>query len=195
MKRGNVELVTEPLAAITVDGVVTADGRAFEADAIAFATGFETNRYLSGVDVHGQGGATLDDAWGDDDCRAYLGLVVPRFPNMFCLYGPNTNSGHGGSIKCQVRYVQACIMRMLEQGIVTMACRHDVYEAYNAEVDALHADLIWTHPGMQTWYRNRAGRVVSIMPFRLVDYWTRTREPDFGDFDVRYRNSPGAVAF
>jgi len=198
LKRDNVELVTDGIEAITATGVVTEDGRTFEADVIAFATGFETNRYLGGVDVHGQGGATLDEAWGDDDSRAYLGLLVPRFPNMFCLYGPNTNSGHGGSIihiiECQVRYVQACVMRMLEQDIATMTCRQDVYEAYNTEVDALHADLIWTHPGMQTWYRNAAGRVVSIMPFRLVDYWARTREPDFDEFDVCYRNSPGAVA-
>ncbi len=101
------------------------------------------------------------------------------------------NLGHGGSIvfiaECQVRYVMGCLTRMLREGIATLECREDVYDDYVERLDAAHGELIWTHPGMDTWYRNRSGRVVSIMPWRLVDYWRMTREPNPADLVQRAR--------
>jgi len=44
--------------------------------------------------------------------------------------------------------------------------------------------MIWTHPGMQNWYRNAAGRVVCTLPWRIVDYWGMTRHVDWHDFSV-----------
>jgi 4-hydroxyacetophenone monooxygenase len=111
---------------------------------------------------------------------------VPGFPNLFCMLGPNTALGHGGSIfftsECQARYIAACVVRMAGEGLRSLEVRRDVHEEYVQRVDAEHAELIWTHPGVNPWYRNRHGRVVSIMPWRLVDYWTMTHDPDFGDF-------------
>ncbi len=186
LRRDNVDLITDPIARITENAVVTEDGADYEADVVVLATGFQSTRLLAPIDLRGKGGRTLDTLWGDDDSRAYLGMTVPHFPNLFLLYGPNTNSGHGGSIifvaECQVRYVTAAIMRMLEEGIPSLECRAEVYEDYNRRLDEAHNTLIWTHPGMETWYRNKAGRIVSIMPWRLVDYWRMTAEPEISDF-------------
>ncbi|MGI9658296.1 MAG: flavin-containing monooxygenase [Gaiellaceae bacterium] len=186
--RDDVDLITSAVARVTPTGVITESGEEHEVDVIVLATGFEATRLLWPMDVRGRDGQTIREVWGDDDSRAHLGLTVPGFPNLFCLYGPNTNLGHGGSIvfiaECQVRYLLGCLMRMVEDDIAALECTQQAYEDYNTRLDDEHAGMIWTHPGMDTWYRNQHGRVVSIMPWRLVDYWQMTREPDMADFDV-----------
>ncbi len=191
LKRDNVSLVTEDILRITPEGVVTADGVEHKVDVLILATGFEATRLLAPMEVVGATGKSLREIWGDDDAAAYLGITVPGFPNFFCLYGPNTNLGHGGSIimisECQVRYIMACLMRMLEQNIVAIDCKPEVHDEFKRKLDAEHAKLVWTTPGLVNWYRNKAGRVVSVMPWRLVDYWTFTREPDFQDYQLKRR--------
>ena len=186
MMRDDVELVTDPIERITATGIRLRSGEELPFDVIVLASGFETSKLLWPMEVRGRGGETLRDLWGDDDARAYLGITVPGFPNLFCLYGPNTNLGHGGSIifvaECQVRYVMACLTEMLEGGIGELEVREEVWADYIERLDAAHDELIWSHRGMDTWYRNAHGRVVSILPWRLVDYWQLTREPDLGDF-------------
>ncbi|MEM6745686.1 MAG: NAD(P)/FAD-dependent oxidoreductase, partial [Pseudomonadota bacterium] len=80
------------------------------------------------------------------------------------------------------RYILGCLLAMQEQGLATLDVRREVHDAYMARVDAEHEQLVWSHPGMSTYYRNAHGRVVSVMPWRLVDYWTMTRAPDLSDF-------------
>ena len=79
---------------------------------IVFATGFHANRFLWPMEIVGRDGVTLRERWGEEP-RAYLGITVPGFPNLFCLYGPGTNLAHAGSIifhsECQVRYVMGCL--------------------------------------------------------------------------------------
>ena len=188
MTRDDVELITSAVAEVTPSGVVTADGEEFDVDVIVLATGFEATRLLWPMEAVGRDGKTVREVWGDDDARAYLGLTVPAFPNLFCMYGPNTNLGHGGSIifiaECQTRYLVGCLMRMIEGGIAALECKPEVYDDYNERLDEAHGRMIWTHPGMDTWYRNKYGRVVSIMPWRLVDYWNMTLAPDLDDFHL-----------
>ncbi len=189
LRRPNVSLVTDSIRRVTRDAIETADGARHRADAIVFATGFEAARMLAPMELRGRGGVPLRELWGDDDPRAYLGITVPGFPNFFVLYGPNTNLGHGGSIifhtECQVRYVMLCLREMLERGWRSLECRGEVHDAYNARVDAAHRRMVWSHPGMGNWYRNASGRVTQNSPWRLVDYWRMTREPDFADYRTR----------
>lgn len=188
LRRDNVELVTDAIARIAPHGIVTAQGEEIAADVIVLATGFQATNIAGDIEVRGRAGITLAERWGKDDARAYLGITAPGFPNLFFLYGPNTNLGHGGSIifqsECQVRYVLKCVTGLLASGGAQLECRPEVHDAYNARVDAAHENMIWTHPGMSTYYRNSAGRVVTNSPWRLVDYWWMTREPDFGDFHI-----------
>ena len=187
--RPNVELVSAPIARVDPRGIVTADGRLREADVVVVATGFSVTGLAARLGIAGRGGHTLADAWADDNPSAYLGMTVPGFPNFFCMYGPNTNMGHGGSViflaECQSRYISACIVGMLEQGVDTLECRPQALESWVRRVDDEHRELVWTHPGMTTYYRNRRGRVVSPSPFRLVDTWAMTHRPEFADFELR----------
>lgn len=188
LKRDNVELVTDPIDAITPAGVRCADGRERAVDVIVFATGFHANRFLWPMEIVGRGGVSLRERWGDDP-KAYLGITVPDFPNLFCIYGPGTNLAHAGSIifhsECQVRYIMGCLAGLMRNGHTTMECRQDVQDAYYERFDAQHATLVWSHPGMRNWYKNAAGRVTTTSPWRLVDYWRWTKAPNFDDFVLR----------
>src|SRR6202035_1404819 len=113
--RPNVELVTEPIEKVTPAAVVTADGRERGVDTIIAATGFDTTRFLSAIDVTGRGGRTIDDTWASG-AHAYLGITVAGFPNLFMLYGPNTNNGSIlFQIECQVDYTLRQLRRMDEE--------------------------------------------------------------------------------
>jgi 4-hydroxyacetophenone monooxygenase len=188
LQRDNVELVTDPIAAIVPDGVRCAGGGEHPVDVIVYATGFHANRFLWPMEIVGRDGVTLRERWGDEP-RAYLGITVPSFPNLFCLYGPGTNLAHAGSIifhsECQVRYVMGCLAELLRGDCSAMECRQDVYDAFAARFDARHATLVWSHPGMSNWYKNARGRVVNTSPWRLVDYWGWTRTPDLADYELR----------
>jgi 4-hydroxyacetophenone monooxygenase len=189
LKRPNVNLVTEAVDHVDGAEIVAASGTRHRADVIVLATGFEPGRMLWPMDIRGRSGTPLADVWAGDDPKAYLGLTVPDYPNLFVLTGPNTGLAHGGSLifvsECQVRYVTAMLREMLEQGLSEVEVRRPVHDRYNDRVDAEHAELVWTHPGMRNWYRNDRGRVFSPMPWRLVDYWKMTHQPDLADYEAR----------
>ncbi|GJF02675.1 monooxygenase [Pseudonocardia sp. D17] len=186
LRRDDVDLVTDAIAQVDEKGVELADGSRVDLDVLVMATGFQSRRMLSPMDIRGRSGRSLREIWGDDDARAHLGITVPDFPNLFMVYGPNTNLGHGGSVifhtECQVGYISRMLVTMLERDIGTVEVRPEVCDEYNRRVDEAHAELVWTHPGMTNWYRNAEGRIVTNSPWRLVDYWAMTREPDLSEF-------------
>jgi 4-hydroxyacetophenone monooxygenase len=187
----NVNLVSESVVRIEEDAIVTADGERRPADVIVMATGFQITDMAARLGIRGRNGLDLAEAWADENPTAFLGISVPGFPNFFCMYGPNTNLGHGGSLmfhgECQARYIAGCIVEMIESDIAAIDCKREAHDDYVRRVDEAHEKMIWTHPGMSTWYRNRHGRVVSTSPWRLVDYWAMTHDPDFGDYRVEFR--------
>ncbi|HTR73938.1 MAG TPA: NAD(P)-binding domain-containing protein [Solirubrobacterales bacterium] len=186
LKRDQVELVTDRVAALTETGVVTAAGEEFEVDVVIFSTGFKPREFLGTLDVRGRGGRTLRETWGEDDATAYLGMTIPGFPNLFVIYGPNTGLGAGGSYifvaECDARYIVNLLVTMCERGDGAVECRADVHDRWVAEVDAAHDEMVWSHPGMSTYYRNSAGRIVTNLPWRVVDYWSMTQEVDLDDY-------------
>ena len=187
LTRDDVHLVTTKVTEVRPGGVVTSDGAEHELDVLVLATGFDVVRFLAPMRVQGRS-ETLEHAWDGDDARAYLGMAVPGFPNFFCLYGPNTQFGHGGSLifmmELQMHYLMDLLRQMFDRGIDTVECRQDVYDAYNEHVDEAHANMVWTHPGMDVYYRNSKGRVVVNNPFKVVDFWRRLRHADLDDFHV-----------
>jgi 4-hydroxyacetophenone monooxygenase len=151
------------------------------------ATGFNASDFLSPMTITGRGGIDLHEQWSGD-ARAYLGLTIPGFPNLFCLYGPNTNLVANGGIiffsECQVQYVLGCLRLLLEEGAVALDCRPEVYEAYNCWVDDGNARMAWGASTVSSWYRNANGRITQNWPFSLLEYWQRTRAPDPADFEL-----------
>ena len=163
LRNPKVTLVDDPVTEITEHAVVTA-GATYAADVLVIATGFDVLRFLTAFETVGRDGRVLREVWSDTDAKAYLGgLTVPGFPNLFVLYGPNTQPGHGGSImfvmEMLMRYVTDALTTMVRDGIGALEVREDVHEAYNERIDAAHEQMVWTHPGMSTYYRNDHGRV------------------------------------
>ncbi|WP_338828269.1 NAD(P)/FAD-dependent oxidoreductase [Bradyrhizobium sp. 27S5] len=186
LTRPNVELVTDKINHFAAEGIVTADGKSRQHDVIVISTGFKVSEMAARLNITGRDGKTLRQAWDHDNPTAYLGLTVPDFPNLFLMLGPNSGPAHGGSVifqsECQSRYISACLVEMIENDIAAIDVHPDAHDRYIREVDAEHEQLIWTHPGMTTYYRNRSGRVFSAMPWRFVDYWKMTHDPDFTQY-------------
>jgi len=186
LRRDNVRLVSDRLTEITSDGVRTAAGEHIPAEVLVFATGFDVVTFLSTIDVVGRSGQTLREAWKHDDAAAYLGLAVPDFPNFFVLYGPNTQTGHGGSliglVEAQMNHIARVLAQMIERQVEVVEVRPEIYADYNARVDAEHAELLWTHPRVHTYFKNSRGRVVVNSPFRVVDFCAMTAAADLDDY-------------
>jgi 4-hydroxyacetophenone monooxygenase len=188
LTRPNVDLVREGIDRIEPDAIVTVSGERVEVDVIVYATGFQANRFLWPMEIVGRDGRTLRDVWGDRP-KAYLGITVPGFPNLFCMYGPGTNLAHGGSLifhsECQMRYISGCIDLLVSGGHAALEPREDVHEAYYERVQKELEGLVWSHPAVtHSWFKNPEGKIHVLSPWRLVDYWEWTREPDPDDFVV-----------
>ena len=187
LTRDNVRLVTTPIREITPDGVVSVDGEAHDVDVIVFGTGFQASKFLTPMTVTGRGGVDLHEHWAGD-ARAYLGVTIPGFPNLFCLYGPNTNIVVNGSIfyfsECGVRYILGCLRMLLEGGHRALDVRKDVHDEFNEQVDAENARMAWGASDVNSWYKNENGHVAQNWPFTLLEYWQRTLRPNPDDFDL-----------
>src|SRR5207237_111352 len=136
--RDNVELVTEEVAKLTAHSIVTQSGAEHDVDVVVLATGFHANKYLWPMEITSRD-VNLSTVWGEDP-RAYLGMTVPGFPNLFCLYGPNTNIVINGSIvyfsECGVRYILGLVKLLLADRHRALDVRKDVHDDFNETVDA-----------------------------------------------------------
>ncbi|WP_374570429.1 flavin-containing monooxygenase [Phenylobacterium sp.] len=185
LKRDNVELTTSRIVEITPKGVVTEDGATHEVDVIIYATGFHASRFLWPMKIKGRGGKDLHETWAGEP-RAYLGMTAPGFPNLFMIYGPNTNIVVNGSIiffsECSVRYIVGCLKLLAETGAAALEPKQAVHDAFNRKVDEGNRLMAWGAPQVTSWYKNEAGRVTQNWPFALVDYWRATLKPNPDDF-------------
>ncbi len=173
-----VELVTDPIERITERGVVTADGVEREVDTIIVATGFQVQRYLSALEVTGRNGVVLNEAWADG-AQAYLGITTSGFPNLFMLYGPNTNQGSIiYMIECQVAYLVRQVQRLDAEGLVWLDLKPEVQAAYNDRIqEELERFDVWKHE-CNHYYRAPSGRIVTQFPGDMANYRERTSQPD-----------------
>jgi len=185
LTRDNVELVSHEIREITPTGIVTVDGTAY--DVIVYGTGFQASNFLTPMQVTGSGGIDLHEQWAGD-ARAYLGITIPGFPNLFCLYGPNTNIVINGSIiyfsECGVRYILGCMELLLRGQHASLDVRKDVHDEFNERVDAENRMMAWGWSDVPSWYKNDQGRVAQNWPFTLLEYWQRTLAPDPDDYVV-----------
>ncbi len=185
LRRDNVKLVTDKIAEINETGVATETGKQYDGDVLIYGTGFLASRFLWPMQVSGRGGVDLQAQWNGDP-RAYLGITVPNFPNLFCLYGPNTNIVVNGSIvffsECEVRYVLNCIRLLLERDHAALDPKKDIHDAYNAQIDEGNLNMAWGAANVPTWYKNEKGRVTQNWPFTLVEFWNQTRTVDPADY-------------
>lgn len=183
----NVEVVTDAITRVTATGVVTADGREREVDAIVFGTGFQIQGFPFGKHVRGRDG-TLAQAWATT-MTAHLGTTVAGFPNLFILQGPNTGLGHTSvvvMIEAQIEHVRNALRFLRRTGASAVEPRREAQEAFVAEVDRDLAGTVWTSGGCGSWYLDAQGRASALWPGFTFTFWRRVApfRPD------EYRTTP-----
>lgn len=184
--RDNVELITETIERITPNSIVTVDGETRELDTIIYSTGFETTTYLAALDVTGRGGLSLKDAWSDG-AQAYLGMSTAGFPNLFMLYGPNTNQGSIlFMLERQCDYIMRQLKRLDEEKLAWMDIRPEVMHAFN---DQLQADIdkvdVWKADcGNDFYYRSPSGRFVTQWPHSMDEFTAQTTKANVEAYEV-----------
>jgi cation diffusion facilitator CzcD-associated flavoprotein CzcO len=182
--RSNVELVVEPIDRITEDSIVSGVGDVRRVDIIVAATGFHATCFLSAIDVTGRGGLRLEAAWAEGP-EAYLGIAMRGFPNLFTLYGPNTNNGSIITmLEFQVEYVMRQLARMGAEGIEWMEVRGDVMSRYNEQLQReLDSVEVW-QASCHNYYRAASGRIVTQWPSTMSEYRRRASRPDADAYEV-----------
>jgi cation diffusion facilitator CzcD-associated flavoprotein CzcO len=182
LQRPNVELVTGAITGIAPEGILTADGDRHEVDCIIWATGFQTNEFMFPMSVTGRGGTELHEYWSGG-AHAHLGMTVPAFPNMFVMYGPNTNTS-GGSIifylETQAAYIRQALQQLTARRAGAIEVRPDVEAASDRALQARFAGTAWT--GCDSWYRDQHGRIVANWPGYMREYLQQASELRVSDF-------------
>jgi cation diffusion facilitator CzcD-associated flavoprotein CzcO len=182
LQRANVSLETAPIERIAREGVVTRDGVLHPADVLVWATGFASTEFLAPMAIVGRDGRRLADAWSNG-AEAYLGLMVSGFPNLFLLYGPNTNLGHNSilfMIESQVRYLTACVRALRAGGVRSFDVRPEAMRAFNERLQRDLGRTVWSRD-CGSWYKDARGKITNNWSGSTVRYAWATRAPRMRD--------------
>jgi 4-hydroxyacetophenone monooxygenase len=192
LTRDNVELVTDSISRLVPTGIETDDGTVRDVDILITATGFDIIKYLWPAKYTGKGGLDVQDFWSSDGPRAYLSMMVPNFPNMFMLYGPNSQPLSGGTglpvwYVIWSAYCASCIVRMLEEGKSTVEVKMEAYERYNKDLDAeANRLLLLQEEGApeKNYYVNEHGRMQVNAPWYGPEYHRLCTQINWDDIDI-----------
>ncbi|WP_156687860.1 flavin-containing monooxygenase [Mycobacterium sp. Marseille-P9652] len=185
VQQPGVEVITDAIDHIEPRGVVTADGALHELDLLVFATGFDARAYVRPMQVIGEGGIALDDAWADGP-KAYRSVAVPGFPNMFMMMGPHSPIGNQSLIPIaedQANYVMWWIERLRDGTVRAAAPTEAATKQYNEDMKAAMPQTIWVS-GCNSWYLGKDG-LPELFPWTPEAHHELLREPVLADFDVR----------
>jgi 4-hydroxyacetophenone monooxygenase len=180
LRRDNVKLVTAPIVRITATGVETAAGHE-EADVLAFATGFSTNKVLWPIQVTGRGGVDVR-ARQDAEPEAYKGMALQDCPNLLMTYGPHGVPAHGGNgmlfAETAVGYITECLRAMFERGWTRLEVKPEAVRAWTDEVSEAVEHYVWSVPGVTSWFKAGGEKAAAVVPRKLVDIWQESKAPD-----------------
>jgi cation diffusion facilitator CzcD-associated flavoprotein CzcO len=186
----NLELVTDPIDYISPAGVLTADGIERSVDTLIHATGFQTTKFLSSLDVQGRAGIRNADAW-NDGAQAHMGVTTAGFPNLFMLYGPNTNNGSLITmIEYQIDNIVQHVQRLDRENLSWVEVKHEAMDQYNEEIQTDLEKITSWHAGCNGYYRSPNGRIVTQWPNSMADLGRRLETMDETAFNVGYRRTP-----
>jgi cation diffusion facilitator CzcD-associated flavoprotein CzcO len=182
--RSNVTLETEAIERITPTGVRMSNGVEHELDVLVYATGFETTGWHWSLEVIGREGAALSEAWKNGP-EAYLGIAVSGFPNMFMLYGPNTNLGHNSitfMLERQTEYLTQALVEMQRRGIGSMEPSRQAQDRFNRDLQTKLAGTVWADPSCNSWYKTADGRITQNYSSHTRDYADSVKTVNFADY-------------
>ena len=179
LKQPNVQVLNETIDEIDHSGIRSNGAEHRSYDVILYGTGFHANEFFMPMKIYGESGTELRSEWGSNP-RAYRGITIPGYPNLFALYGPNTNLVVNGSIvffsECEMYYVMLCLRHMLESGHNEISCRPEVHKSYNEMIDARNKQMAWGASDVNSWYKNAEGRITQNWPGSLVEFWQQCRD-------------------
>lgn len=187
INRPNLDLITDPITKIDTTGVQTQSGKHYPVDAIVFGTGFRASEFLSPIRVTGCGGITLNQAW-QDGATAFKGITVSNFPNLFMLYGPNTNLAHNSilyMLESQFQYVLGCLRVLQKHPGAAMDVRKDSLERYSSVIQEELEGSVWSS-GCSSWYLDANGKNTLNWPGFTFSYRRATRHVDTADYQFLY---------
>ncbi len=190
----NVELVVDRLTEVTATGIRTADGVERPTDVIVLATGFRTHDFVAPMEIAGAGGRSLGDTWSEVP-RAYLGLTVPSFPNLFLLYGPNTNGGTGSviyTLEAGIAHVIAALRELDRAGADRIELRVPAAERFDRELRAALRETVW-HSGCTSWYLDEHGNDPNQWPWTWSAYRRRAAAVSQDDYQLSIARSPAGA--
>jgi cation diffusion facilitator CzcD-associated flavoprotein CzcO len=179
----HVEVVTNEIAEVGADAVITRDGVARPVDAIIYGTGFQVSEFLTPLQVLGRGGADLNQVWRGG-IEAYLGTTIAGFPNLFMLVGPNTGLGHNSMvfmIEAQIHYALRCMQEIAARAARFADVRPAAQAAFNGELQPRLQRTVWAS-GCRSWYLDRNGRNSTLWPGLTCEFWLRTRRLETADY-------------
>ena len=191
LTRDNVDLVTSGIERLTKNGIETSDGKHHEVDLIVFATGFEVDKFLWPAEYRGEKGVNLRDYWGPKSPRAYLGMMVPQFPNLFIMYGPNSQPVSGGVslpswFQIWAAFIAQCLDTMFEEGHSQVAVKEEAFENYNAQLDAVGSELAFIKDARsveRNYYVDADGRLVVNTPHETAELYEMMKTPNRDELD------------
>ena len=177
----NTTLVTEGIARLTKSGIKDNTGKEHPVDVIAMATGYKANDFLGPMAVRGPDGKTPAQLWAKDGARAYLGTMLPGFPNFFMVYGPNTNplggAGNPAIHEMATRFIISCLANLILDGGATVDVSFEAFERYNKELDEAEGTRIYAGAGVKNYFTNEYGRSAGNCPFDARKMWAWFRDP------------------
>ncbi|MFN3192362.1 MAG: flavin-containing monooxygenase [Aureliella sp.] len=185
MARDDVELVGDSIERFHPGGPVTAKGH-YQCDAVIFATGFRANEFLQPISVRGRNGLLLESYW-DGRPRAFFGLSVPKFPNFFMLYGPNTNLGHNSIIfmvEQQVDLVLRCMRWMRRKGLEDIEVSRFAADRNQEEIQSSLRDSVWSGE-CTNWYKTADGHIPNNWSGSALKYWYHLKRDRLDAFRFR----------
>ena len=182
----HTRVISNGLVEFTPDGLVTGDGEKIDVDVVIYATGFRPSDYLDPIEIVGRGGLEIHDYWGGD-AKAFAGITVPNFPNLFMLLGPNTGGVVAGGLHFMIEraaeYAVKAIRELIVRDAKALDLKQDALDRHIAWVDEGNYAMTWGQPYVKTWYKNRFNRVSQVWPYRTSEYWLVTEQVNEDDYE------------
>ena len=185
LKRENVELIHGPAPSVTKNALIDADGVARQADVIIWGTGFKPLDFVAPMKIYGLENRELSDVWNGTP-EAYLGTTVSGFPNMFIMYGPNTNHGAGSvpySNECQYKYILDAIKKLQDGGYGYLDLKSETLSKWRSEMQERSAETVWTKGGCTSWYVTKQGVNTNNWPGPWLEYKRRTKRVNPSEYN------------
>lgn len=182
LAQDNTEITTSPIQEFYTKGIQTKDEK-HELDVIIFSTGFKTQPFLMGLDIVGKNGISIKEYWKDGPTN-YLGMTVSNFPNLFMMYGPNTNLGHNSiilMIEAQANYIVQCVEAIEKNKTTALEVHPNTMKNYHDDIQKRLKKMIWMTVE-KSWYISKNGNLPNNWPGRTWEYMRRTKVVDFGDY-------------